>query len=187
MTKIIVDIFDTETTGLLKPDIADIDQQPYITELYALKVAIEGDSFEVIGEFEKLIKPPVKLSAKITEITGLTDDMLKDKPTFAEIAEEYAEFTTGTDILVAHNLSFDRGMVRNELIRCERLLRFPWPRRHICTVEESMYIQGRRMTLTALHYWATGKHIENAHRAANDVHGLARCFKKLVEVGAIKI
>ena len=189
MTKLIIDAFDTETTGLLKAQDAPLDQQPYITELYAYKFSLDTETgeFKPLAQFDHLIKPPVPLSAKITDITGITNEMLADKPEFCEVFEEYAEFTTGTDMLVAHNLTFDKGMIGNEMKRIGKEFCFPWPRMNVCTVEHSMYIEQRRMTLTNLHKLATGNHIQNAHRASNDVHALVRCFAWLYEQGAIKI
>ena len=48
-------IFDTETNGLIKPEASRMDQQPYITEIFCLKVEhVKGrtDKFKIIGEFE---------------------------------------------------------------------------------------------------------------------------------------
>lgn len=183
--KMIVTIFDTETTGLIKPKASDIKEQPYITEIYCLKVKQEGNDFEVIGEFESLIKPPVPLSEEITRITGLTDHDLKDSPSFAKIAKELAEFHTGVDRMVAHNLAFDRSMLANELVRCGKVLNFPWPVQHVCTVEKTMHIEQRRLSLTKLHQELFGEDFPDAHRAKNDVLPLYRCYKELVKRGAI--
>ena len=168
--------FDTETTGLIKPNETDIKKQPYITEIFCAKLNEEG---EIIEEFDQLVKVPVNLSPEITRITGITDDMLSNMPTFAEIAPDLAKFFTGVDIIVAHNLAFDRSMLANELLRCNSLLKFPWPRHHICTVEKTMHIEQRRLNLTALHTHLFGEAFDNAHRAKNDVLPLVRCYNEL--------
>ena len=69
-------VFDTETTGLLNPSSTDMKKQPYITEI---NVTVIDENFKLVREFDEMIRPPVPLSDKITQITGLTDKMLKDK------------------------------------------------------------------------------------------------------------
>jgi len=175
-------LFDTETTGLIVPEAQDIDAQPEIIEIYCAKIDQE---FNLIGEFEYMLKPKKPLSKKITEITGITEADLEGKPTFADIAFELSSFFVGTHRMVAHNLPFDRNMLANELLRVDRLLKFPWPPEHICTVQKSMPIEQRRINLTTLHKYATGKPLANAHRAKDDVFGLVRCFHWMCEKGMI--
>lgn len=177
-------VFDTETTGLIKPSAQDISEQPYIAEIYCAKL---DEDFNLVDEFESFIKPPVPLSPKITEITGITNEMIKDAPSFAGVYNDLSKFMTGVDRLVAHNLPFDRNMLANELLRIDKVLMFPWPREHVCTVQKSMGIEQRRISLTNLHKYATGKPLENAHRAKQDVFGLVRCYHYLVESGAIEL
>lgn len=175
-------ILDTETTGLLKPTATDIEQQPYIIDIFCLKIDYhEADGFYIIDEFESLIKPPVPISEEITKITGITDALVSDSPAFGDIASEVAEFFLGTERMVAHNLSFDRGMLVNELFRCDRVLKFPWPMDHLCTVEKTMFIEQRRMSLQNLHKHLLGFGFDNAHRAKTDVLALFNCYKELAK------
>lgn len=171
-------LFDTETTGLLKPSANSVDEQPEIIELYACMI---NQDFEPLGEFNSLFKPKLPITEEITKITGLTNDDVKDAPSFAEKVDDLAKFFTGADELIAHNLPFDRSMLANELIRCDRLIQFPWPRIHTCTVELSMEIEQRRLNLATLHTYATGKPHEGAHRAKEDVYALVRCYHWLTE------
>ena len=177
-------IFDTETTGLIKPSANDVKDQPYITEIYCLKIDSEG---KIIGEFESLVRPPVSLNAEVQRITGLTDDMLKNAPTFAEIVHALSMFFLGTQRVVAHNLAFDKSMLGNELVRVNKLINFPWPIEHICTVEKSMHYEQRRLNLTRLHeYLFNGQGFPNAHRAKNDVMPLYNCYMEMIKRGDIK-
>lgn len=186
----IVSIFDTETTGLIKPGANDINAQPYITEIYCLKLLQEGKgkdaTFKVLGEFDQMFKVPVPLSPEITRITGLTDDDLANQPTFAECFNDLAKFHTGVDRIVAHNLAFDSSMLANECVRLGKVLNFPWPHDHCCTVEKSMHVEQRRMNLTNLHTHYFGEGFPDAHRAKNDVLPLARVYKHMVQTGEIK-
>ena len=166
------------TTGLLKSDSNDIQERPYIIELYACKI---DDGYNLIDEYETFIKPPIELPPVITKITGIKESDLEDAPTFLEVYETLAPFFTGVDEMIAHNLPFDRSMVANELVRVNKLINFPWPIKHTCTVEMSMGIEQRRLSLTNLHEHATGGQLLNAHRARDDVFGLVRCYHWLME------
>jgi len=135
-----------------------------------------NDEYEVVREYESFYKPRIPLTEELTKIHGISNDMLKSAPTFAEEFDRLAEFFTGADELIAHNLPFDRSMIANELVRCDKLLHFPWPRIHTCTVEMAMPIEQRRINLSKLHTYATGQPHEGAHRAKSDVHALVRCY-----------
>lgn len=178
-------LYDTETTGLIKPKATDISEQPYITEIYCLKVDHnhDGSEWEVLGEYDQMFNVPIPLDAIITKITGIDDAMLKDKPTFGSEAENLGKFFTGTDRIVAHNLAFDRSMLANELVRCDKVIKFPWPVDHVCTVEKSMHVEQRRLTLTKLHQELFNEGFPDAHRAKNDVLPLTRCYREMLKLG----
>lgn len=176
-------VFDTETTGLLKPEANDINQQPYIIEFYGCKI---DEDFNMIGEIETFLKPPVKISDKITDITGITNEMVKNAPDFATFYPKLAAFFHGADEMIAHNCAFDRSMIANELLRIDKLLHFPWPIKHTCTVEKSMPIEQRRMNLTRLHEHFFQKGFK-AHRAKDDVHALVRCYHAMSEKGCYNL
>lgn len=171
-------LFDTETTGLLVPEINELSAQPYIVDFYAVKI---DDDFNIIDEFESYIKPPIPIPPDLTKIHGVSNDTVKNSPTFEQLYPRLAEFFLGANKLVGHNVAFDRSMLANELLRCDMLLKFPWPPEHICTVEMSMHIEQRRMKLSDLHAHCTGKPHADAHRAKSDVFALVRCYHWLLE------
>tara|TARA_R110000772_G_scaffold121013_1_gene227340 strand:- start:92 stop:679 length:588 start_codon:yes stop_codon:yes gene_type:complete len=184
--KMISILFDTETTGLLKPSAVDVSEQPHIIDIFCLKVNVECGLVTILDEFESLVKPPIPISDEITRITRIDNSMVKDAPAFEEIAKPLAEFFLGTEELVAHNLSFDRSMLTNELFRCNSVLNFPWPINHTCTVERTMYIEQRRMSLTNLYKELfDGKSFPDAHRARPDVMAMFECYRELVKQGVI--
>jgi len=180
-----VNLFDTETTGLCVPKVNDLDKQPYMVEIYVMKVVQNGNKFEQVGEFDILLKPPIELSAKITKITGITNTAIKGKNPFVKEYKRIAEFFTGVDRMVAHNMTFDRNILLYELARIDKQLNFPWPIQHICTVEKSMSIEQRRMSLKNLHKELVGYEFEDAHRAKNDVEALFRVYEQMVTKGMI--
>jgi len=173
---------DTETTGLLKPVDAGLELQPYITEICLIKID-EDENF--IDQLVTFIKPPIPISEDITKITGISDDTVKDAPNFRSVYGVISDFFLGADTSVAHNSSFDMGMLKCELMRYELEYKFPWPKNQICTVEKSFAIKNRRLALGKLHKIATGKDHENAHRAEPDVHALIRCYMYLKEKGYV--
>lgn len=175
-------LFDTETTGLLKPDANTLKEQPEITELYAIKTS----DFVDYEELHILLKPKARISNEITRITGITNEMVADRNPFVAHFEEIAAFFLGCDEMVAHNLAFDRSMMANEMLRIDKVLNFPWPPKHTCTVEKSMHIEQRRLNLTKLHEYATGKSsIPDAHRAFGDVKAMLACYLWLKEDGYV--
>ncbi|MBX0356409.1 PolC-type DNA polymerase III [Halobacillus sp. Nhm2S1] len=92
-------VFDVETTGLS----AVYDK---IIELAAVKV--QGG--EIIDRFESFANPHQALSQTTIDLTGITDDMVKDAPEIEQVLKDFHEWT-GEDILVAHNASFDMGFL----------------------------------------------------------------------------
>lgn len=177
--------FDTETTGLLKPNAVHVSEQPYIIEYYGC--TIDSETFELEKEFETFIKPPVPISDEITKITGITEGMVANAPKFADVYGELCHLHEGVRGLVAHNASFDVSMLANELIRIDKLIHFPWPMHHICTIERTYQIKGYRLNLQKLHEYLFGKGFKDAHRAKSDVFAMVRCFHKLVEDGIIDL
>lgn len=98
-------VFDTETTGLK-------DQFDKIIEIGALKVIDD----EVVEEFSVLINPEIPLPKVITNITGITDDMLKDEETIDQVLPKFIQFV-GDLPIVCHNTPFDMGFINTNLIR----------------------------------------------------------------------
>lgn len=97
--------FDTETTGL------DPKSGDRITEIGCVEIVdrkITGNTFR------EIINPDRKNSLESIQITGLTDEILKDKPFFSDIVDNFLEFI-GDSQLVAHNAGFDIAFVNYEL------------------------------------------------------------------------
>ncbi|GAB6088194.1 PolC-type DNA polymerase III [Alkaliphilus crotonatoxidans] len=92
-------VFDIETTGLS-------NKNDKITEIGAVKVR-EG---RIVDQFSALVNPEIPIPLKITELTGITNDMVKDQPTIEEILPQFLEFI-GAVPLVAHNAAFDMGFI----------------------------------------------------------------------------
>jgi DNA polymerase-3 subunit alpha (Gram-positive type) len=169
-------IWDTETTGLLQPTRL-AEKQPKIIEIFCLKV--DDESLEEVDTLSTLINPQKSISEKITEITGITDKDVEDKPAFVSVYPKLAEFFLGEKTMVAHNLTFDRDMLHYELVRMGKDRAFPWPPEQICTVEQTMQVKGFRLKLADLYEHCFGEKFDDAHRAEADVRALYRIFKHL--------
>ena len=173
---------DTETTGLMRPDAAELNLQPFLTEMFAVKLT---EDLEYISEYESMFQPMVPISEDIERITGITNEMVANAPKFIEQYDALYEFFLGETIAVGHNVAFDLGVLWAELARHRLEYKFPWPKTWICTVEKSMSIEHRRIKLTALYELATGRPHVNAHRARGDVEATFVVYKYLKGIGLI--
>lgn len=177
-------IMDTETTGLVKPIPTNVNKQPFITEFYGARISPD---FKFISELDTLIKPPIPIEDKITKITGISDDTVKDAPEFLDMYDKLHDFFEGCRYVVGHNIEFDLAMLKWELFRHNLEFKFPWPKHHICTVEKSFHYFKKRLKLVQLHEHLFDSDFPNAHRAKNDVMPTIRCFIEMVKRGDINI
>lgn len=179
MTTVI--LFDTETTGLVDNHTIKIGRQPHIIEFYSCEADLVTG--EVVREIDHLILPPIEVTEEITKITGITSSMLIGKTDFLGASDEIVQFLSSRDTVIAHNLSFDMEMID---IECERIgAKMKWPRRRICTVEQTIHLNGYRLNLSGLHELLFGEDFSGAHRAKVDVQALLRCCVELHKRGII--
>ena len=94
---------DLETTGL-NP------KRDKIIEIGAIKVK----NNEIVGEFNYLINPNIKLPEVIVNITGITDEELNDKETIDNVLPKFIEFIEDYPLL-AHNNSFDLSFINENI------------------------------------------------------------------------
>lgn len=178
-----VTIFDTETTGLVRNRTLKLDALPECIEFYACVCDLKKG--KIIKEYDTLIKPQKALSdtpalgdrKTITQITGITNEMLKDALPFKDHAKAIIKILSAAPIVIAHNASFDKDMIEIELERCG-IKDFKWPRL-VCTVEQTIAMKGYRLSMNALHQELFGEPFTGAHRAKADVAALLRCAVEL--------
>lgn len=176
-------VFDTETTGLPKPEGVPLELHPQIIEYAGIK--LDDSTLEEIGRFEFLANPGAPLPAIIVKITGLTDSILAPERSFGASFKKLAEFHLGERTLVAHNAAFDRYMMVLEMKRLGKMEHFPWPLEYKCTVEAAQPIFGRKAKLGEVHKHFFGAEHEEAHRAMPDVEALVRVVRELRKGGMI--
>lgn len=171
-------IVDTETTNLLEAMGNQLEFQPHMIEIFALKI---DDNLKPVEEFYSLIKPPVPIPQFITRITGISDIDVVKSPPFKKIAKKLQKFLKGTDLFIAHNATFDYDIIENEFKRIG--MKSNLPKKLYCTVEQSMFYKGYRLKNLELYKILTGKtEIKNQHRAKADVFATLENYKKLIKV-----
>ena len=151
-------VVDVETTGGRPPN-------DRVTEIGAVKI----QHGEIIGEWSSLINPEKRIPHFITQLTGISNDMVRDAPVFAEIADEFEAFMAGA-IFVAHNAGFDHGFIASEFRRLGRRFRHP----KLCTVATMRrYYPGQVSYGLANLCRAFDIELVNHHRALADARAAA--------------
>ncbi|MCR5680828.1 MAG: PolC-type DNA polymerase III, partial [Clostridiales bacterium] len=159
-------VFDLETTGLSAAS-------NKITEIGAV-ILKNG---EILDRFNTFVNPGVHIPENITELTGITDEMVADAPPIGEALKDFYAFI-GNRMLVAHNASFDTGFIRTASEQNGMDFQNPY----LDTVAMSRYmnpeLKNHRLDTLAKHY-RLGDF--NHHRACDDAEMLARIFASMVE------
>lgn len=165
MTKKKYAIIDIETTG----GRANRDK---ITEI----AIVLHDGEKVIDTFESLINPECKIPYGITNLTGISQNMVADAPKFYEVAKKVVEITTGA-VFVAHNVRFDYGFIQEEF----RRLGYTFTRSQLCTVRLS------RKVFPGLSSYSLGNliqyfgiEVKDRHRAMADTLATVELFEKIM-------
>lgn len=158
--------YDTETTGVR----VDKDR---ITEIAAYDPVEQRT-------FSHLVNPGIPIPKEASDITGITDEMVKDAPPFEEIAPLFAEFCGEDTILVAHNNdSFDYPLLTHEYKRVS--IELPkW--RYVDTLKWSRKYRPDLPRHSLQHLREIhGIPANNAHRALDDVIILHQVFSLMTD------
>ncbi|MGL5347785.1 MAG: PolC-type DNA polymerase III [Peptostreptococcaceae bacterium] len=160
-------VFDIETTGFSNTN-------DKITEIGAVKI----ENFKVVETFSELINPQRDISYKIQELTGITNDMVKDKPTIEEVLPRFIEFI-GNSVLVAHNADFDMGFIKE---KCrQQNIEFTNISVDTLTLARILLPDLKRHRLNVVAK-ALGVPLLNHHRAVDDAQATALIFIKFLDM-----
>jgi DNA polymerase-3 subunit epsilon len=158
-------IIDIETTG-------NSPKYGKITEI----AIYQHNGQNVTNHYSTLIHPEMDIPFFITNLTGITNDMVKHAPKFYEIAKTIVELTAGRKF-VAHNARFDYSFIQQEFER----LGYNFNRKTICTVQLS------RKLLPGHASYSLGKlcselgiEINGRHRASGDAYATVKLFEILL-------
>lgn len=148
-------VIDLETTGRNS-------QTCEIIELAAVRVR----NSEIVDQFTSLVKPQKRIPSDVTNITGITNEMVQNAPSCSEILKEYLDFI-GNDIVIGHNIRTFDCKILGRL--AEELLHIPFVNNQIDTVYFARYcdISPENYKLTTLSAYFNIPH-SNAHRALGD-------------------
>lgn len=165
-------VLDIETTGLSP-------HRHHITEIAAVKLL--GN--KVIDRFEQLINPQVHIPRFITKLTGITDDMVKNKPTIDKVLPSFEHFAN-SDILVAHNASFDYNFLAQKFYLHRKKA---FTNNTLCTKRLANRIipelPSKRLGALCEHFGVINK---QAHRAMGDVMATTSVFQNMLDILAKK-
>ena len=156
-------IFDLETTGL------DLVKDRIIQISY---IKVYPDGHEERGD--ELINPERPIEAIITQLTGITNDDVKDKPTFKQLAQTLADKFAGSDFAGFNSNNFDIPLLAEEFLRAG--IDFDFSKSRLidaCTIFKKM----ERRNLAAAYKFYCGRKMEDdfeAHRADQDTEATYR-------------
>lgn len=144
-----------------------------ITEIAIYKF----DGEHVVDKFISLVNPDRLIDPFVVQLTGITDQMVRNAPKFYEIAKRIIEITNDC-IFVAHNVSFDYRVMQTEF----RRLGYDYERLTLCTValSKKLILEQPSYSLGKL-CKSIGIPILERHRANGDAMATVKLFKILLE------
>jgi DNA polymerase-3 subunit epsilon len=168
LTKPIV-FFDLETTGVQVGS-------DHIVQICLLKVLPDGDESDVTY----LVRPAdengktIKIPAESTAVHHITDQMVANKPTFAQLAPAIAEFIGDADLAGYNSNKFDVPLLVEEFLRAG--IEFSLQERHLVDVQNIFHRMEPR-TLVAAYRFYCGKELDGAHSADADTKATYEVLK----------
>lgn len=159
-------VTDIETTGF-NP------KENRIIEIAAVKVK----NGKVVETFESFVNPGVLIPQRITEVTGINNEMVKDAKYIEEVIKEFAEFSSDM-VLIGHNLGFDYSFLKTNAVNCG----INFEKMGIDTLKLArLYLgdlESRKLDYLCSYF---GISDENHHRALNDAKATMELYKILCE------
>jgi len=146
--------FDLETTGINTAS-------DRIVEISILKVYPDGKEEEMTMR----VNPTITIPSKASEVHGIYDSDVADKPTFAQIASNIAAFIKDCDIAGYNSNKFDIPLLAEEFLRAG--INFDFTKRKMIDVQ-TIYHKKEQRTLSAAYQFYCNKNLENAHSAQAD-------------------
>ena len=161
-------VFDLETTGF----------NPHNNEIIEIGAA-KVQNGEIIDIYQTFVNPEESIPAKITELTGINDQMVADAPKLAEVIDDFLEFIDGTTI-VAHNLSFDLSFIEDKLRRLDKADSSN-SAMDTLNLARALVPDLKSYKLNKLANYFN-KDLENHHRASDDAKVTAEILLELIEL-----
>ena len=158
-------VFDLETTGFSP-------EKNKIIEFGAVKV----ENGEITGRFSEFVNPGIPIPYRITQLTGINDDMVLGADPIDKVLDRSLEFSKDC-VLVGHNVGFDIGFVREN---CKRLgHECPFTTMDTLGIARALLPGHAKYTLDAVAK-ILGVSLDNHHRAVDDAECTAGIFRKFL-------
>ncbi len=161
-------VVDIETTGL-SPTFNKI------IEIAAIKVS----NGKIVDKFQKLVNPDEKINYYITNLTGITNDMVKNKDKINVVINEFKDFL-GNSTIVGHNVNFDINFLYDNLYNTNK--------EYLTNnYVDTMYVSKKVIPgLTSYKLESITSYLNvdytGAHRALNDCMFTYKCYEKMKEM-----
>lgn len=160
-------VVDVEATGAKTPP-------NRLIELGAYRIR----NGRIVDKFLSLVNPEIPIPRFVATLTGITNDMVKQAPVFADLAPQWLDFVSDA-VLIAHNSNFDANFLNHEISRVYPGHRMVNP--HLCTVKLSRHalpdLLNHRLDTIANHFSIP---IASRHRAGCDALATAEIFLHLL-------
>ncbi len=184
-------VFDTETTGLPKernPSIYQTQQWPFVIQLSYVVYDSELNEVVILVNDYINIAYDTQISKESQQVHNITREMLNEGITIKEALHKFNEYSKHCDLIVGHNVSFDKRMVIVEGIRNKINMEMG---ETYCTMRNSTEIckiekinpEGEKYfkfpSLSELHFHLFKKIPKNTHNALIDILICLRCYCKI--------
>ena len=160
-------VVDVEATGAKTPP-------NRLIELGAFRIRCG----RIVDKFMSLVNPEIPIPRFVASLTGISNEMVRRAPVFAEVAPQLLDFVSDS-VLVAHNAPFDTSFLNHEISRVYPGHRMVNP--HLCTVRLSRRalpaLSNHRLDTIADHFSIP---IASRHRAGSDALATAEIFLRLI-------
>jgi DNA polymerase III epsilon subunit family exonuclease len=161
-------VVDIEATGAKMPPNRLIELGAY---------RIRGG--RIVDNFVTLVNPEISIPRFVVALTGISNEMVRDAPLFADVAPRWLEFVADA-VLIAHNAPFDTNFINHEISRVYPGHRMINP--HLCTVTLSRRavpgLANYRLDTVSDHFSIP---IIDRHRAGSDALATAEVFIRILE------
>lgn len=160
-------VFDVETTGL---NAARCE----IIEIGAVKIR-KG---KIVERFSSFVRPEEAIPDFITNLTGITDEMVKDAPKIEQAMKAFLTFSEGA-LWVAHNAQFDLSFIREHAKRCQLDVKNAVLDTLALSRKLLPHLKKHRLNILAKHFDIS---LQNHHRAVDDSEATGLIYLKLLEM-----
>lgn len=160
--------FDTETTGV-NP------QKDRVVQIAIIKLFPDGSE----KEYETLVNPGIPIPKEASDVNHITDEMVKDAPSFKDISKELADWFRGSDLGGFNIVGFDIAILVEEFNRAG--LTFTYDNKLLLDSFKIFVGRERRNLTAAVKLYLGEDFEEDAHDALNDTRASLRVLQAQME------